>query len=60
MDKLESALKQRLRDAGHPDPAGLAGVTAAFLMGRLQRFARSGFRRLPSEHLDDILRLLFT
>ncbi len=60
MDKLESALKQRLREAGHPDPTAMAGLTAAFLMGRLQRFARSGFRRLPSEQLDDILRLLFT
>jgi TetR/AcrR family transcriptional regulator len=30
----------------------------AFLVGRLQRFARSGFMRLPSEHLEASLALL--
>jgi TetR/AcrR family transcriptional regulator len=30
----------------------------AFMVGRLQRFARSGFRRLPSEHLDASLAAL--
>jgi TetR/AcrR family transcriptional regulator len=29
-----------------------ASVLTAFVVGRLQRFARSGFRRLPTEHLD--------
>ena len=37
-------------------PAGdaqvLVSVMMDFVAGRLQRFARSGFRRLPSEHLD--------
>ena len=65
-DKLEAAIKQNLRDAalaaaaadgsGSSAPAGdaqvLASVVVAFVAGRLQRFARSGFRRLPSEHLD--------
>jgi TetR/AcrR family transcriptional regulator len=27
-------------------------VLTAFTTGRLQRYARSGFRRLPSEHLE--------
>jgi len=27
-------------------------VLAAFTAGRLQRFARSGFRRAPTEQLD--------
>lgn len=65
-DKFEASLKQDLRDAaaaaGHETPmvqAQLrASVTTAFLMGRLQRFARSGFRRLPSEHLDASLAML--
>jgi TetR/AcrR family transcriptional regulator len=32
-----------------------ASLLTAFLVGRLQRFARSGFRKLPSEHLDPCL-----
>ena len=59
-DKLESALKQSLRDAASASGAATptvdaqvrASVLVAFMAGRLQRFARSGFRRLPSEHLD--------
>lgn len=48
--------------AGAVVPAGDAQVRAsvvmAFVAGRLQRFARSGFRRLPSEHLDASLTYL--
>ncbi len=59
-DKLESGLRQNLRDAfvAAGDAAPMAGaqvrasVIVAFIVGRLQRFARSGFRRLPSEHLE--------
>ena len=59
-DKLESSLKQNLRDAfiaaGDAEPMADAQVRAsvivAFIVGRLQRFARSGFKRLPSEHLE--------
>ncbi len=65
-DKIESSLKQSLRDAaaagGAATPTADAQVTAsvvvAFMVGRLQRFARSGFRRLPSEHLDASLTTL--
>ena len=35
-----------------------ASVLTAFAVGRLQRFARSGFKRSPTEHLDAALRLL--
>jgi len=35
-----------------------AAVLTAFLVGRLQRFTRSGFKRLPSEHLDASLALM--
>ena len=59
-DKLESSLKQSLRDEGVASGKATptvnaqvrASVAVAFMVGRLQRFARSGFRRLPSEHLQ--------
>jgi len=56
-DKVEASLKQCLRanaDAATPtvDAAVRASVLTAFTVGRLQRFARSGFKRLPSEHLE--------
>jgi len=35
-----------------------AAVLVAFASGRLQRFVRSGYKRLPSEHLDASLRVL--
>jgi TetR/AcrR family transcriptional regulator len=35
-----------------------AAVLTAFLVGRLQRYARSGFRRMPSDHLDASLALI--
>jgi TetR/AcrR family transcriptional regulator len=65
-DKLESALKQLFRpeatQSGSPTPTVDASVRAsvvmAFLNGRLQRFSRSGFKRLPSEFLDESLVLL--
>lgn len=65
-DKIESNLKHSLRGAtevsGSATPTVDAQVRAsvllAFVMGRLQRFARSGFKRLPSEHLDAGLTLM--
>ena len=59
-DKLESSLKQSLRDAAAASGAATptvdaqvrASVIVAFMVGRLQRFARSGFKRVPSEHLE--------
>jgi TetR/AcrR family transcriptional regulator len=56
-DKVEASLKQCLRasaDAATPtvDASVRASVLTAFTVGRLQRFARSGFKRLPSEHLE--------
>ncbi|HSH90521.1 MAG TPA: nucleoid occlusion factor SlmA [Ramlibacter sp.] len=58
-DKIESTLKQSLRNAadeGSATPSLDAQVRAsmltAFVVGRLQRFARSGFKRAPSEHLE--------
>lgn len=59
-DKIESTLKQCLREGAQAtgsmtptaDAQVQASVLTAFVVGRLQRFARSGFRRLPTEHLD--------
>jgi len=65
-DKIEASLRQCLRLAGGDgasatptvDATVQASVMAAFAMGRLQRFARSGFRRLPTEHLEASLQRL--
>ena len=63
-DKLEAALRQCLRDGAAQDDGTLtpdadaklsASLLVAFIAGRLQRFARSGFRRSPSEQLDACL-----
>ena len=67
-DKLESSLRQNLRDAASTagadtptlDAQMRASLVLSFLVGRLQRFARSGFKRLPSEHLDVSLALLLS
>ena len=65
-ERIESQLRQSLRAAA--DAAGsqtptvdanvLASVLAAYCGGRLQRYARSGFKRLPTEQLDAALDLL--
>jgi len=65
-DKIEATLKQSLRGAveasGSATPSVdtqvCASVLTAFVVGRLQRFARSGFKRLPSEHLEASLALI--
>ncbi len=57
-DKIEASLKQCLRSSGEAaatptlDAQVRASVLTAFIVGRLQRFARSGFKRAPSEHLE--------
>lgn len=65
-DRIESHLRQSLRAAAEADSSATptvdanaqASVLTAFLVGRLQRFARSGFKRSPTEHLDAAMRLL--
>lgn len=65
-DKIESALRQNLREAAvltnaatpTVDAAADASAITAFCVGRLQRFARSGFKRSPGENLDHCLALL--
>lgn len=57
-DKVEAALRQVLRGTPGRDAQVVAAVAAAFAVGRLQRYARSGFKRLPSEHLEASLALI--
>jgi TetR/AcrR family transcriptional regulator len=65
-DKIEATLRQVLRGAataeGSATPTVDAQVRAAaltaFVVGQLQRFARSGFRRAPSEHLEATIALI--
>ena len=54
-DKIESAIKQRLREAEQSEPEAMASLLSGFLMGRIQRYARSGFKRLPTEQLQAVL-----
>lgn len=65
-DRIESQLRQSLRAAAEAagsttptvDANAQASVLTAFAVGRLQRYARSGFKRNPTEHLDAALALL--
>ncbi|CAG1013414.1 Nucleoid occlusion factor SlmA [Burkholderiaceae bacterium] len=65
-DRIESQLRQSLRNAAEAsgsttptvDANAQASVLTAFAVGRLQRYARSGFKRQPTEHLDAALRLM--
>jgi len=65
-ERIESSLRQCLRAAAGAassstptvDAQVAASVLTAFAQGRLQRYARSGFRRLPTEYLDASLALL--
>ena len=62
-DRVESQLRQCLRaaaeTAGSPTPTvdanAMASAITALIIGRLQRYARSGFKRLPTEHLEPAL-----
>jgi TetR/AcrR family transcriptional regulator len=64
-DRIESHLRQSLRAAAEAassqtptvDANAQASALTAFLVGRLQRFARSGFKRSPTEHLEVAVRL---
>ena len=65
-DRIESQLKQALRLAAEAagsstptvDANAQASVLTAFSAGRLQRYARSGFKRSPTELLDAALGML--
>jgi TetR/AcrR family transcriptional regulator len=65
-ERIESALRQALRAAADANksatPTADAQVRAAallaFTLGQLQRFARSGFKRSPLDHVEASLALM--
>jgi TetR/AcrR family transcriptional regulator len=65
-DRIESQLRQSLRLAADAagsatptvDASVLASLLLSFVLGRLQRFTRSGFKRSPAEFLDPALALM--
>jgi TetR/AcrR family transcriptional regulator len=65
-DRFESSLRLVLREQAQAqasltpsvDANVQASVLLSFVVGRLQRFARSGYKRLPTEHLDASLALI--
>jgi TetR/AcrR family transcriptional regulator len=65
-DKLEAILRKHLRlvadSAGDAAPTAVANaqasIASSYLVGSLQRFARSGFRRTPMEQIHTRLELL--
>jgi len=64
-ERIESQLRQSLRQIAEGsgsqtptvDAQAQASALTSFAIGRLQRFARSGFKKSPTEHLDVALRL---
>ena len=65
-ERIESSLRQVLRAAAEANKSATptadaqvrASVLMAFALGQLQRFARSGFKRSPLDHLDASLALM--
>ena len=65
-ERVESQLRQSLRAAAETagsqtptvDAQALASAITALVVGRLHRYARSGFKRLPTEHLEPALQRL--
>ena len=65
-ERVESQLRQSLRNAAETggsatptvDAQALASALVSMIVGRLQRFARSGFKKLPTEHIEPALQRL--
>ena len=70
LDRVEASLKQALRIAqtqggnlaqlGQEEVGIRAAMLMSFVLGRWHRFARSGFKKLPTESSDVSLRLLLS
>ena len=70
LDRVEASLKQSLRIAqtqggnwgqlGQEEVSIRAAMLMSFVLGRWHRFARSGFKKLPTEASDVSLRLLLS
>jgi len=59
IDRIEASLRQSFRVAiaqgrlpQETDAAARAGIVLSFILGRWLRFAKSGFKRSPTESLD--------
>ncbi len=65
-DRVESQLRQCLRPVAEArgsatptvDASSMASAMTCLIVGRLQRYARSGFRRLPTEAIEAPLQRL--
>ncbi|SNX27743.1 transcriptional regulator, TetR family [Polynucleobacter meluiroseus] len=70
LDRVESSLKQALRIAqtergnlaqlGQDEVSIRAALLMSFVLGRWHRFARSGFKKLPTEASEISLRILLS
>ena len=70
LDRVEASLKQTLRIAqtqggalsqlGQEEVSIRVAMLMSFVLGRWHRFARSGFKKLPTEASDASLRLLLS
>ena len=66
IERIELALKQSLRVAvtqGQMEEAGVApraNMLVALVLGRWQRYAKSGFKQSPSEHVQAQLAILLS
>ncbi len=63
-DRIEAALRQSLRiaqanGAWPGEPGADAGVLLAYVLGRWQLFAKTGFKRLPQEGWEEQRKFLF-
>ena len=56
---MRQSLRAAAEAAGSSTPTvdaqALAAALVTMMIGRLHRYARSGFKRLPTEHLDAAL-----
>jgi TetR/AcrR family transcriptional regulator len=67
IDRIETSLRQAFREAiaqerlpAATDASHRAAVVIAFVLGRWLRFAKSGFKRMPAEALEQQLPVLIT
>ena len=67
LERLEASVRQSLRNAIVAEELPVTDATAAraslivhFIVGRWQRYAKTGFKRLPTEHLEAQLPLLLS
>ena len=65
IDRIEASVRQAFRDAiaqgrlaPDTDHAARASIVVAFVIGRWSRFAKSGFKRAPTEHLEQQVAVL--